>query len=104
MYSNVEHYFHGIFATFGAWIFSVHLVVYTVTFPYDRILSGFFSILAGIMTGFLSKILNKYFENQTKDQIINSQNCEILELQNRLQKQNQQQPSTNQAATVPKNQ
>ena len=84
MSDTAEHWFHGVFGSFGAWFFSMHLLVYTVQIPYDKLFSGIISIVAGLMTGLLSKLLNKYFVNKAKDELLSEQNCTIINLTNQL--------------------
>ena len=88
----MEHYFHGIVASFMTWLLSIHFFGVIMTdFP-SLLLPGIVSIIGGVLTGFLSKFLNRFFVNQAKDEIIRNQASQIINLQNQIQSSNQQSP------------
>jgi uncharacterized membrane protein (DUF106 family) len=81
----MEHWFHGILASFMTWLLSIHFFAIVIINIPSLILPAIVSIIGGIITGFLSKLLNRFFINQAKDDVIRSQASQIIKLQNQIQ-------------------
>lgn len=80
----MKHYQSGIIAVVGTWFAHVNMLMIIPADQQQQLISAIVSILAGLLTAFLSKIFAKYFSTQAKDDLIIQQNQQICDLQSRL--------------------
>ena len=87
--SSIEHCFNGLVGYCGSALLASKLIFVSILDPNGQLLPVIVSILGGILSGLLSKLLHNYFVNKGTNYLLHKKDCEILDLQNQIQKLSQ---------------
>ena len=87
--SSLEHCFNGLVGYCGSALLASKLIFVSILDPNGQLLPVIVSILGGLLSGLLSKLLHKYFVDKAINSLLHKKDCEILDLQNQIQKLSQ---------------
>lgn len=94
-----KHIGTGIIGTVGAFLTQSQLLVIIPPAQFQQLINALVTIIAGLLTGLMSKYLHKWFMYDSNQKVIEEQTKTICDLQNQLYQLSQQKPITNEAQT-----
>jgi len=99
MSDTIKHLLNGFLGFITTFYTALHMAVIIPPAQQQQLINAVVSILAGLLTGLMSKVLHRWFILDNNQKVIKTQSQTICNLQNQIQTIKEQSPSKDQPPT-----